>query len=130
MAYNKTTWETGDVITAEKLNKAENGIAAASPFIINIVVDEGTGAVSLDQKYSAILAAQLAGKYCPVIQPEVPDIFPAAPYGFVYKTYESDGSYIVEVASEKSTIGETYVAIVLTAFSCSSADDYPVLQIE
>lgn len=30
MAYNKTTWETGDVITAEKLNNAEEGIAAAS----------------------------------------------------------------------------------------------------
>lgn len=130
MAYNPTEWETGDVITAEKLNKAEEGIAAASPFIIHIVVDEATEAVSLDQTYGAILAAQLAGKYCPVIQPEVPDIFPAAPYGFVYKTYESNGSYIVEVACEKSTIAETQVAIVLSTFACSSADDYPVLQIE
>ena len=30
MAYSKTTWETGDVITAELLNHAEDGIAAAS----------------------------------------------------------------------------------------------------
>lgn len=30
MAYTPTVWETGEVITAEKLNKAENGIAAAS----------------------------------------------------------------------------------------------------
>lgn len=30
MAYTPTVWENGDVITAEKLNKAENGIAAAA----------------------------------------------------------------------------------------------------
>lgn len=29
MAYTPTVWATGDKITAEKLNKAENGIAAA-----------------------------------------------------------------------------------------------------
>ena len=27
MAYVKTNWETGDIITAEKLNHMENGIA-------------------------------------------------------------------------------------------------------
>lgn len=27
MAYTKTTWRTDDVITAEKLNNAEQGIA-------------------------------------------------------------------------------------------------------
>lgn len=30
MAYTPTVWETGDTITAEKLNKAEQGIAAAN----------------------------------------------------------------------------------------------------
>lgn len=30
MAYTPTVWANGDVITATKLNKAENGIAAAS----------------------------------------------------------------------------------------------------
>ena len=29
MAYEKTNWQTGDTVTAEKLNHAENGIAAA-----------------------------------------------------------------------------------------------------
>lgn len=27
MAYNKTTWKSGDIVTSEKLNKMENGIA-------------------------------------------------------------------------------------------------------
>ena len=30
MSYTKTNWQTGDVITAEKLNKLENGVEAAS----------------------------------------------------------------------------------------------------
>lgn len=30
MSYVKTTWETGDVITAEKLNKMEDGIESAA----------------------------------------------------------------------------------------------------
>lgn len=30
MAYTPTSWQTGDTITAEKLNKMEGGIAAAS----------------------------------------------------------------------------------------------------
>lgn len=30
MAYNKTTWASGDTITAEKLNNIENGIEASS----------------------------------------------------------------------------------------------------
>ena len=34
MAYVKNTWETGDVITAEKLNHAESGIAAASKEVL------------------------------------------------------------------------------------------------
>lgn len=30
MAYQKTTWNTGDTITAEKLNNLETGVAAAN----------------------------------------------------------------------------------------------------
>ena len=29
MSYNKTTWQTGDIVTAEKLNNIENGIENA-----------------------------------------------------------------------------------------------------
>lgn len=122
MAYNKTTWETGDVITAEKLNNAEAGIAAAQPFIINIVIDTQAGTVSLDQKYADINAAQLAGRYCPVFDPE------GYPAGMVMQTIPGeDSGYEVVVMNGVSEIPETgskYPAIEI--YTCQTVDDYPL----
>lgn len=42
MAYTKTTWATGDVVTATKLNNMENGIANATPFIIGYEIEGNT----------------------------------------------------------------------------------------
>lgn len=44
MAYNKTTWANGDVITAQKLNNAENGIAANAEEITGLKRDLSTSA--------------------------------------------------------------------------------------
>lgn len=46
MAYNKTIWNTGDVVTAEKLNNLENGVANAIPRITLTYSEELTSAVS------------------------------------------------------------------------------------
>ena len=34
MSYTPTNWQTGDIITAERLNKLENGVAALSNYDI------------------------------------------------------------------------------------------------
>ena len=39
MSYTPTTWQTGDTITAEKLNNMESGIEASNGIIIPITVD-------------------------------------------------------------------------------------------
>lgn len=51
MAYTPTVWETGDVITAEKLNKAENGIASAFPLVVTISND------AFDKTFAEVLSA-------------------------------------------------------------------------
>ena len=41
MAYDKTNWQTGDVVTAEKLNKLEDGVANASSLPSVTATDNG-----------------------------------------------------------------------------------------
>ena len=40
MSYTKNTWQTGDIVTAEKMNHIEQGIANGSIFVIEGVVAE------------------------------------------------------------------------------------------
>lgn len=58
MSYTPTNWQTGDVITAEKLNHAEEGIATAS----NVLLIEASYDATLDVHvlnvtYNEVLAA-------------------------------------------------------------------------
>ena len=59
MAYTKQTWETGDVITAEKLNHMEDGIGGTSGaggiLIIHVTYDN-TGTF-LDKTWQEIFDA-------------------------------------------------------------------------
>ena len=66
MAYTKTVWETGDVITATKLNNAEDGIEAASPLVISTtnewVVESTTATLSYDILATDVISAFAVGK--------------------------------------------------------------------
>lgn len=54
MSYEKTTWKDNDVITKEKLNNIENGIANASGYISWTMDDEED--VTLSVSYNDIVA--------------------------------------------------------------------------
>lgn len=64
MAYTPTIWKTGDVITAEKLNKAEQGIASASDEVFAIKATYALDGFSatLDKTLSEITSAGEAQK--------------------------------------------------------------------
>lgn len=62
MAYTPTEWATGDVITAEKLNKAENGIAAATTVVCQVEFSEDHSSATIDTAYSVIKTDFIAGK--------------------------------------------------------------------
>ena len=64
MGYIPTEWQTGDIITAEKLNKAEEGIAAAGAFVVTATgYDEETGDPILSATWQEVHDALSAGKY-------------------------------------------------------------------
>ena len=60
MSYTKNTWETGDVITAEKLNNLETGVANHDVFTVSIVDDDGS--YHTDKTVSEIMDAFTAGQ--------------------------------------------------------------------
>ena len=66
MGYIKTTWETGDVITAEKLNNIENELEALDNrvFIVNIDAEDSGGTITAtaDKTRQEMSAAVEAGK--------------------------------------------------------------------
>lgn len=45
MAYTKTSWQTGDIVTSEKLNHAEDGIEAANQNTLPAVTSDDNGDV-------------------------------------------------------------------------------------
>lgn len=60
--YEKQTWKTGDVITEEKLNHIEDGIASCGMFVVGSTYDENTQTVTLDKTYKEIVDAFNAGQ--------------------------------------------------------------------
>ena len=59
MAYVKTVWETGDVITAAKLNNAEDGIEALQPLLLD--VDEWTDETATHAEYVYYYTGAISG---------------------------------------------------------------------
>lgn len=96
MSYVKTVWETGDVITAAKLNNLENGVESSAPMIVTFT---GSDTVTANYSLSEILAALSADR--PVMFRYQPDE--------QYQTYqyltiqeiclEEDNTYIDFVSS-------------------------------
>lgn len=67
MAYTPKTWQCDDTITADELNRMEQGIAEASsgggtPLIVNISRDENAGTDTLDHTWQEIHDAFEAGR--------------------------------------------------------------------
>ena len=66
MSYTPTEWKKGDVITATKLNKIENGIAAinVSPLIVTVTVSDDNDSTyhTCDKTWNEIKTAFESGR--------------------------------------------------------------------
>lgn len=59
MSYTPTEWKSGDIVTSEKLNKLETGVAGASgassgPIIVTAAPDQMMAAMVLDKTWQEI----------------------------------------------------------------------------
>ena len=72
MTYVKTEWETGDIITAEKLNNMEDGIEECSTsipnyqFVVHGMTDEGDAGYILDATWNE-LNSEVADNKLPIV---------------------------------------------------------------
>ena len=57
MSYTPTEWHDGDVVTAEKLNKLENGVVQSGCLVTNLSVEEGDNVIiyTLDKTAGEII---------------------------------------------------------------------------
>ena len=63
MSYTPTNWQTGDTVTAEKLNHMETGIGnAANPFVVTLTPTALDYSGVMDKTLAEIHAAYMANK--------------------------------------------------------------------
>ena len=147
MAYTPTVWETGDVITAVKLNKAENGIAAASVAELPSVSDADEGKVlTVDSSGDWVAAA--SAFVIPVSYDDATDTMTlGASWNEIYANknrlvlavyeYESSGGtpvlmplYLIQLSEYQGTYSATFLwfngentpKLGSVTFTASSAD--------
>ena len=61
MSYSKNAWETGDVITANKLNHIEDGIENNDFFLVTLTTADEEMTFTADKTYEEIETAYNAG---------------------------------------------------------------------
>lgn len=103
MSYTPTNWKTGDVVTSEKLNKLENGVATAGGVLVVNASESGM----LDHTWQEIADNKFA-----ILN---------GPNGAVY--------YLVQISSNPYAIVFLNLATTTptpSIFIAESADGYPV----
>lgn len=94
MSYTPTNWQTGDTVTAERLNKMESGIELANdPFIVTLTPTAQDMSGVMDKTAIEIRAAFDAGKRILFTFPN--GTMWVNPTSF--NPYEMDGKHVISV---------------------------------
>lgn len=121
MSYTPTEWQTGDTITAEKLNNMEDGIENANePFIVTLTPTAQDYSGTMDKTVAEINAAYEAGRKIVFRVYSSAARFNEVEVTVVYKdgsyTYPSFNAYLIVVADSVGFDG------IIFAFTGTSDD--------
>ena len=110
MSYTKQTWQSGDTITAQKLNHIEDGLADGGILIINAITDSQDDSVRLDKTWQQIYDSA----YPTIVLTDLrgPELDAYKAFRFPEEVFAEDGAYNV------IAVGVTYTT--------DSPDGYPV----
>lgn len=127
MAYTKTNWQTGDIVTSEKLNKIEQGIVDAGPMIVHATeaTENDTTTYTLDKTFNELKTAFDAGTDVKILVPREANgatmLLSSRMTRYGYG--ESDGVSQCAAFFEESDAGNWGP---LAPFMTDSVDGYPV----
>lgn len=116
MSYTPTNWQSGDKVTAEKLNKIEQGIAGAGGILVVHETYDSTNDIhTLDKTWNEIKNALSLGILCIIMSPIMNDT----------SYYRQDLPIITGV--EASTSGSIYYHVYTSSnvFISNTEDSYP-----
>lgn len=131
MSYEPTNWQTGDVVTSQKLNKLEQGVADAGGggggnLVLHISYDEATTTFTANYTAGEIKSALESGR--DLAAPYQSDDGTGVLYGIVYASNTSDLSFYYDIGESKYVLNvpdyitEFGISLILTA---ATEDDYP-----
>lgn len=131
MAYTPTTWTSGDIITSQKLNKIENGVANAElgnkPLIIDISNDTLTKtAGEIYDAYTNGIPIYIRFLYG---SPDTVSGYQRLiPVTHLHNYGYADVIRIIATSSIRTTIGGNYYSYVPATFvfKATSLSDYPI----
>ena len=112
MAYEPTTWKSGDVVTSAKLNKLESGVAEAGSGggILFVGAEIEGDTATLDKTYKEITDAGFAVLVMPGDTEGFTDVLALSGYGF----HEDDNEGLV-----------TFTGDYTLAFMSTGENGYP-----
>ena len=127
MAYSPTEWKTGDVISAEKLNKLENGVAggggggSSGLFPITLTWNADWSTASLNKTFAEIKTAIESGLF-----PYVTSISDASEYALsIYALQQIYGSDSEGWTAVLTVIDESGGQDNIYSFTGVSLSSYP-----
>lgn len=119
MSYIKQTWETGDIITAEKLNNMEDGIAGGAGGVMNVTTTDDGAQLVMNKTFAEIKAAYLVGTtiICTMVF--------STEYGTETTNALVTGVYEYENNGQTDARKVHVTQNVVTEFTADSDDGYP-----
>ena len=101
MSYTPTTWQTGDTITAEKLNHMEDGIENANePFVVTLTPTAEDFSGTMDKTVAEINTAYEAGqkiKFKVLTGQDTYTLVPLSNVDKLSEEYPGFSAYVIDV---------------------------------
>lgn len=115
MTYEKTNWQTGDIITAEKLNKLENGVSNGGGIEL-VTATKEDDLITLNASWNDVYNAITSGKIVAYIKNDISSQgqMEMATIALVYC------SYLMRASAETTEDTDTYIACFSATLSGGS----------